>query len=201
MPTIRRSQSADAGPGLLFQGSNMSSTMPVFSRMCLPLLIGNYVKEEFQSRVSLGNSTLIEVKKAFNVYYEFPSGDYSMLSFRNILDSRPLLFCCQSSFQDPMLLGSESRKSFTKHKCKLQRRNVRLGSRTGWGPMAAHLRQTARFDQTFAQQSDNWMDRDHWTVDPNSVQPRWPKKARREMHFTLPTRYVLLPLFLAGRNY
>lgn len=70
----------------------------------------------------MGNSTLIEVKEAFNVYYEFFSGEYSMLSFPNTVDARPPLFSCQSSSPDSMLLGAESRKSLTKHKCKLQRR-------------------------------------------------------------------------------
>lgn len=83
------------------------------------------MKEKYWSQVSLGNPALTEVKEAFNVYYEFPSGDYSMLSFLNISDARPLLFSCQSSFQDSMLLGSESRKAFAKQKCKLQRRHFR----------------------------------------------------------------------------
>lgn len=70
----------------------------------------------------MGNSSLTKVKEAFNVYYEFPRGDYSMLSFPNILDTISLLFFLSTQLSGLVLFGSESRKSFTKHKHKLQKR-------------------------------------------------------------------------------
>lgn len=85
----------------------------------------------------MGNSSLTKVKEAFNVYYEFLRGDYSMLSFPNILDTISLLFFLSTQLSGLVLLGSESRKSFTKHKYKLQKRrhfrekNVRLRYQTG----------------------------------------------------------------------
>lgn len=71
-----------------FKIQHIFSQASIFQNLPLPIN-RCYMNVEVWSQISLGNSTLTEVKEAFNVCYASPRGDYSMLSLPNILDARP----------------------------------------------------------------------------------------------------------------